>query len=1698
MKKSVSFLLLMVIVLLDSILNSVQVKAAGTTILGTNAALNSPILNSNATTEGWNKWELICWGVFLSNWCVPLLDNYESAFTTSSGNSRSSNGAGFNALAFGSGNDQENNDTIKDFVEYAVKVQAETNIKKIQVAYNKIKNNKFVDKNGHVVANPFVDPNVDDSILRDATIGDLFFKNKLEDGKTSMTEEFKSGGGNIHDPNSASVLANYSENAFFIKEANVPTFYIKDSNGKYSKILDYTNSWDIQAVSAMLNAIRQDSNDKRYSEWFTEEFKKYITDGDGGEPIGLDVFGNIVKASDRIMVLPAANNQNITETPSINVLNSWLMNNYISTVSDDKLVSELHQGIIEGSWTYQLFNQGLDGDKKYSFLQALSGSDKNTIGSYGMFYYDSDSVYQNMVDSGGVPKYGEVLNNLFSCDINDKKGKYPLKFEVASTTNYKNKGFWELNEALCTELMAAGIPNINNSNQGKVQPEVLSNIILPDGQPTNIYRDNALAVPVQVVSESHDKGDKVGNAMRHFVNWMYQVYKGQIQNTIQGTVSKSILTSSLQDVETPVGMYDLLENSGGGLLKYFHASNPEYENFDNSSLDAGNDEHFNGNTARVVVVYPTSNVMKAVSQVLGVTDGAEFDVYSTMLYMTYLDWYGVINKTTIDMGVEKNSRFNKSIFDENSDILKVDPTKITKNLKSKDEQKNEIVNYTYLLLNPKEGREYRKKMVYNGISDFVYEQYNRIVFGGANGEYGGASTRSTTGFLAVPSYQENFLTAFVIDKYSKIIVVIMGMSVLIVILFGLLKGKKLSWYVVSVALMVNTLLILPSSGEITPYITSTLVNKIFSSKMTFWTLSEGIANSDLEHSAYTGDGTLSGLSDSEEQTVLKLINQLSAVYTDRSLMFKQDISQKITQKLGGVYSNIQSIQSARWVLPMLMQQFSSTSSEDKEKYVYVKLSNVWSDASNLYWYYNYDDATSVSKRTLTSQQFLSSQTNNGAGSDTSANTVERSAKDRGIGVNTLKYENAKTYFGDYTEPDLSRAGGVNYHNYSYTINSDNNDNVHLYMWLLHNQNLGMGNIKRGNSLGKGRSTDNWEKFIETTKGSLNKATWDTAVQDTDDDEAKKYRYENIAEGYDRTDAGTLEDVYGYFKSTESPYYYIFSVVKDTFRNNISLGGVVGQLQGQIKEGENGEKVRANFMYATKTSSMEEDNGYGVSNGDVKYTPYIRDILDLQFMFNNVIPYMYEMTLASGGYDGVSGILGDEEMSEDLAYYKGTKKSWAYRCNWATKLMENPKYTKAQNIGLADGSIVQVINPMLPDSYKDAGRDMVFSRAQMEALGLKDKDLSTVELHCIKINEDVARDWTLLINYASTTGLTKEVLFKVMASNALTTFAKEFSGNGLTDTKYEIYPQSIDLRRLSFDAVMKMLLMNATRNTSYAYGSSVENVVNSEGMISQIFLLLDAGLGAEINHLLQSIVLALILFLAVYATSKALIAGNEYKTKIAGATLIQNLTFMIYTIFYYGGIAIYMSATANDEVLSVNSMKTSTGSPAITLILLFVWSLAYAGLLVAQIWFLIVNREDMGAERIGFALSTIRSTMGEKIGGLGMGLKNLFGREDSGYSGRGTSKIESISGSGASEEKYQKVVVTNNDNRGTSTVIDNKQELNVDAQTIQNYGFDSMSFSSNTKVEDRTSSADIDKQIKIGENIKDSEVITDVVKNEAHK
>ena len=154
---------------------------AATSILGTNSALGSPILNNNATTDDWNKWEMVCWGVYLSNFCQPLIDNYASAFTTGNGGTE---GAGYQALCFGTGSDQTNNEVIEDFTSYAIKVQEESTKKNVYVGYTQIIDGQLQNK---------VDPNDTQAMadaskaLRYATFNDFIFQSVSDLSDTDKT-----------------------------------------------------------------------------------------------------------------------------------------------------------------------------------------------------------------------------------------------------------------------------------------------------------------------------------------------------------------------------------------------------------------------------------------------------------------------------------------------------------------------------------------------------------------------------------------------------------------------------------------------------------------------------------------------------------------------------------------------------------------------------------------------------------------------------------------------------------------------------------------------------------------------------------------------------------------------------------------------------------------------------------------------------------------------------------------------------------------------------------------------------------------------------------------------------------------------------------------------------------------------------------------------------------------------------------------------------------------------------------------------------------------------------------------------------------------------------------------------------------------------------------------------------------------------
>ena len=1661
--KSIIAALLCTVSLTNMMLTSIPVisEAKGSNdILGTNTALGSPILNNKATTDDWNKWEIICWGVFLSNFCQPLIDTYESAFST--GSSSGSKGEGFTALCFGSGSDTTNNDTIQSFCTYALQTEMSTTPKTIYVGYTHVKYD-----NGSITIENKPDPNSasdTSKLLREATLDDFFFKyessvtydsSDVNNCKTSV----------IYNNNGDSGDGSYSARAY-IEEGSIPTFFVKSATnqGKYVVLYDYMNSWDIQSFASMCNAIRPSAK-QDYKTMFSDALKDlYGTSA----KVGLDCFGNIV-LSDYRMVVPAAVNQNITTEKSINILNSWMVNSYINPCNADSAVQGLHQSHMDKKIDIT--------DINYAGLPAFGDSNTSMNGS-GFFYYDMDAaaLYTETTKSGsGSTSYVDYLKTLFDQDIKSDTNTLPLEYEVAGNMNMSYVYPWsstdkpyELIES--TIITASVLPNYTHQTETK-KPSMLTELINTDGTKVSMIGDNSVVVPVQTVMEEKDKGTKHnGKYVRAFYNWLYQVYSGNITDTTSSVFNKSSLMSTIQDVSTVAD----LNSKTDSLWDKFTACNPQYRNVDKPSNwnDVGGNESIDDDSCRLVKVYLPSSIMQAVASVLDVADGAEFKTCSTMIYMTYLDWYGIDNKTLQTGGTEAQSKFNEEIYDPTSDLINVNPDDLASMI-SEDELESEVLQMSYLMLSPESGRDYRKKLIYNGIADFLYEQYNRIVYGGSSSVYNGSASKSNSGFLAVPTFSDNFLTSWFLDNYVDIAVVLIMVCVVILIVVGLLKGRKFSWFIIGMFTVVNVILLVPSSGEITPAVTTSFTQKIFSSKMNFWTISEGVANAAMEADATTKSNEFEGLSDEQASIVKSLVNQLSVVYTDRSLMLKQDVSQKITQSTNdSIYSEIQSIPSARWILPMVMQQFSANDQE-VNNYVYVKLANVWDDASNLYWYYYPSESSFVTKATSTSTAFSKDQATTADKVDTGNGNRNRISD----GASSGNYI-ASAYYTDYKEPSWKddTNTSMNYANYSYTLRDNDNDNVHLYSYILHDPGLSMNStsLARETVFGSGMSNykdaDSWQTWVDVANSTLQKGTWAT-------DKDSSYAYEDISDQYTRTDATTLKDGYSYYKTTESPLYYFFNVVKDSFPQDKSVGAVIGRLQGQIKQDSVGNDVRSNFMYATMTTNKEQENSAGiVDNSDVVYTPYVRDVLDLQEFFTNVAPYMYEMTLASGGFDGESGVLGSDKITDEDSLYKDNLQSWAYRCNWAVKLMENKNFNEPQQAKLLDGTRVTIQNPLLPESYEAAGRSMVFSEAQKEAYGLKDGDLTLVELKCIAVNKAVAKDWTLMINYAGTDGLTKEVLFRTMATAATEDFCKEFSSSGVLDTKYEIYPQSVDLRYLSFDAIMKMLMVNVSKNTSYAYGDTMSTLLNDSDLFTAFMLLICSVLCVWIIPLGQQILMAAIFYLGFIAIIKALFSSAAYKGKVAGAQVVSNLMFMLYTIVYYFFISMLMALSSSDEVLSVDKITSNPGNPVWMLLAVILLSCAYVFLIYKHLCFCFAHYRDMGAEMIGFMTSTVVGKMQDVAGNIRDGISGFFSKDEEVHS---SGKSEGVNGMGIAGESTQNVnIVQSND----STIKVNKDDIEVDGFLADDTSTTAYSSGDTIQNDGTTTSADIDAEIKAGEQL----------------
>ena len=301
-------------------------------------------------------------------------------------------------------------------------------------------------------------------------------------------------------------------------------------------------------------------------------------------------------------------------------------------------------------------------------------------------------------------------------------------------------------------------------------------------------------------------------------------------------------------------------------------------------------------------------------------------------------------------------------------------------------------------------------------------------------------------------------------------------------------------------------------------------------------------------------------------------------------------------------------------------------------YVFIPVGDLFDDMSNMYWFYNEEDAASTP--TVNAQ--------NGGGTLYDPTTL---------------IDNIRGYFPDYQYPEdyvNDKWSSLSYYRENETTGDlylrDRKYIVHTYGYLMDSTNNSATILSRNSGFGGAYTgKESFNKYVENSLLMVSSGSFTGLSSEL----------ERIAGEYIRSDRSTVNQKYGYLWTTENPAHYFYQNVKDTFQVSDTLGSVVGDLQGTYVVNENNQEVRKSFMHS-----------YDSGN--------IRDVADLEGLFRNTIPYLYQIMLTTGGTDGESGLLGNSKISGyDL--YKDNNKSWMYRSNWVVKIMENSMYTEPTTV-----------------------------------------------------------------------------------------------------------------------------------------------------------------------------------------------------------------------------------------------------------------------------------------------------------------------------------------------------------------------------------------------------------------------------------
>lgn len=446
---------------------------------------------------------------------------------------------------------------------------------------------------------------------------------------------------------------------------------------------------------------------------------------------------------------------------------------------------------------------------------------------------------------------------------------------------------------------------------------------------------------------------------------------------------------------------------------------------------------------------------------------------------------------------------------------------------------------------------------------------------------------------------------------------------------------------------------------------------------------------------------------------------------------------------------------------------------------------------------------------------------------------------------------------------------------------------------------------------------------------------------------------------------------------------------------------------------------------------------------------LRDFTNMHDLFYFVIPYLRDGVELARLYDNVFGLYTDDDCSlivnangsclydgqefkdlqelEDIlsdpsnSYTDEEKYKLWHTYNTYTILsaytpwidtMMDCEYSKPEYIRVM-GDRFRVTDPLDPRTYYRvdpstgkvaAGRYMIFSKSEMNAMGLNINDLTTVERKILDFQENVYQQTINLMNYYT---FSDEVLIQAYAMLQTFEFNKLFSQTSLWKEDYVMYPQGYELKAFSYDAYLRMVVSNASGESLMFNGKKGGNesiygrVMKNTSLFFGIFLLINDVLAVYVIPGLKIFFLIIIFFCSVL-----ILIGSVVKMEMNIVTVLWKslfaplLGFSAVSIGMSLIVSMFMANGANGVASSEFVIKV--GDPTAAIILMIV-----VNVVVVVLMFKICKkcfRDFVTYAKAVF--DNIGSTVVGAVGGLAAGLAT--GRAMDRFRSRGSSGGNSIS------------------------------------------------------------------------------------------